>query len=100
MKVCKYCGADNDNSALCCTSCGKMLENEDNYDSGVSYGTASVGWWFIGFFCFIAGFVLSGVLANKMPDAAHKAKMGAIVGVIVNVVYIIVYIALVAATMF
>lgn len=91
MKLCKYCGTENDSSSLCCSNCGKMLEDETYYSPNVHYGTASVGWWFIGFINFIAGFILAGVLANKMPDAASKAKSGAIVGVICNVLFLIVY---------
>lgn len=97
MRVCSFCGASNDSSALCCSECGKMLENENTYDAGVHYGTASIGWWFIGFINFIAGFILGSVLKAKMPDAAHKAKCGAIVGLIVCVVFYVIYFLMLAS---
>lgn len=106
MKYCDSCGEANSDSAMSCSSCGANLSvgqgvgqnySYSNYTAADDrlYGKASAGWWWIGFLNFIAGFILGGVLQNKMPDAAHKAKIGAIFGVIfVVVVSVIEYITM------
>ncbi len=94
MRYCENCGEANSDAAQICSSCGANLhfgnphtQSYSNYTPADDryYGTASAGWWWIGFINFIAGFILGGVLQEKMPDAAKKAKIGAIVGVIASV---------------
>lgn len=100
MQYCEYCGAPNADTAGACSECGRRLWGSDNVTSsstgstyrnasGVNYGVASSGWWWIGFINFIAGFILGGVLQPKMPDAASKAKNGAIVGLIVSIIAVV-----------
>ena len=85
MISCKNCGASNENDALCCSVCGRLLE-KDSDDLTNSYSPASSGWWFLGFMFWILGFIVAGCVERNMPDAADKLRNGAKVGLIINII--------------
>ncbi len=91
---CPYCGRPIDEKADVCLGCGcsvQTIKNKSHNDSG------SVGWWWLGFFFPLIGFILWCVWTGTSPQKARRAGWGALVGVIVSVVLtVIIYVAYIA----
>ncbi len=77
---CPYCGKELSDMADICVGCGRQVNKNVKFDS------SSVGWWWLGFFFPLVGFILWLVWTGETPIKAKKAGFGALVGVIVSVV--------------
>lgn len=107
MKNCVNCGAQMDDQAVACPSCGAQqnVQQQAAYQQPIYNAptqpavndSGSIGWWFLGFFFPIVGLILFLVWKDSKPLSAKKAGIGALVGFIVGVVVSILYIALFAA---
>ncbi len=83
---CPYCGKEINDKADVCLGCGRSVKGINNASSQDS---ESVGWWWLGFFFPLIGFILWGVWTGSTPIRAKRAGWGAIIGVIVSFVLII-----------
>lgn len=93
---CPYCGKEINENAAVCLGCGRSVKNirkPSEQDSN------SVGWWWLGFFFPLIGFILWIVWTGNTPLRAKRVGWGALVGAIVSVVLVIlIYIAIFAFT--
>ncbi|MBR3969085.1 MAG: zinc ribbon domain-containing protein [Clostridia bacterium] len=93
---CPYCGKEIDNIADVCLGCGRSVKKIKN---SAQQDSSSVGWWWLGFFFPLIGFILWCVWTDNTPIKAKRAGWGALVGAITSVVVpIIIYIAILALT--
>ena len=93
---CTNCGKQIDDKADICVGCGHWVDasiKSKEKDSG------SVGWWWLGFFFPLIGFILWAVWTGTAPKKAKRLISGAIVGTIVPVVCFILYFVLFAILM-
>ncbi len=88
---CPNCGNQVDDKAVVCVNCGQPLRD---FNSGAK-DSKSVGWWWLGFFVPLAGFLVWLLTSGTTPIKAKRAGIGAIVGVITGIVLYIAYIVLV-----
>ena len=85
MAFCTNCGAQIDDNAVVCTSCGTA---QNNTPAVVDKG--GFGWGLLGWCIPIVGLILFLVWKDTKPKTAKAAGIGALVSVILGVV---VYIA-------
>lgn len=83
---CPHCGKELSDLADICVGCGRSVK-KINSPSGND--SSSVGWWWLGFFFPLVGFILWAVWTGDTPIRAKKAGIGALVGVIVSVALIV-----------
>ena len=89
MAFCKYCGAQIDDNAVVCTSCGSA---QNTAPAVVDKG--GFGWGALGCCIPIVGLILFLVWKDTKPKTAKAAGIGALVSVILGVVIYIVTFAL------
>ncbi len=91
---CPYCGKEINDKADVCLGCGRSVKGIMN---GAQQDSSSIGWWWLGFFFPIIGFILWCVWTGSTPIRAKRAGWGAIVGVITSVALIVlIYVAIFA----
>ncbi len=76
---CPKCGKQVDDRAVICVGCGQPLK------AVTETGRVSAGWWWLGFFLPMIGFILWIVWTGEQPQKAKRVGIGALVGVIVTV---------------
>ena len=89
MAFCKYCGAQIDDNAVACTSCGA---SQSTAPAVVDKG--GFGWGLLGYCLPIVGLILFLVWKDTKPKTSKAAGIGALVSVILGVVIYIVTFAL------
>ena len=82
MAFCKNCGAQIDDNAVVCTSCGVA---QNTAPAVVDNG--GFGWGALGCCLPIVGLILFLVWKDTKPKTAKAAGIGALVSVIIAVVY-------------
>lgn len=92
---CPNCGKEILPNASVCLNCGVGVNNLSKPSD-----SNSVGWWWLGFFIPIAGFIIWAVCSGDQPVKAKKAGVGALVGVITSVILIGLFYALFFGLMF
>ncbi len=85
---CPYCGKQLADIADICVGCGHSVRQ---ITKNAQTDSASAGWWWLGFFFPIIGFVLWAVWTGEYPKKAKKALTGSLVGIIASVVGIILF---------
>ena len=89
MAFCKYCGAQIDDNAVVCTSCGSA---QNTAPAVVDKG--GFGWGALGCCIPIVGLILFLVWKDTKPKTAKAAGIGALVSVIIAIVYYVVMLVL------
>ena len=89
MAFCKYCGAQIDDNAVVCTTCGTA---QNTAPAVVDKG--GFGWGALGCCLPIVGLILFLVWKDTKPKTAKAAGIGALVSVIIAVVYYVVMLVL------
>ena len=89
MAFCKYCGAQIDDNAVVCTSCGA---SQSTAPAVVDNG--GFGWGVLGCCSPIVGLILFLVWKDTKPKTAKAAGIGALVSTILGVVIYIATFAL------
>ena len=89
MAFCKYCGAQIDDNAVVCTSCGVA---QNTAPAVVDKG--GFGWGVLGCCIPIVGLILFLVWKDTKPKTAKAAGIGALVSTIAIVVFYIAAFAL------
>ena len=89
MAFCKNCGAQIDDNAVACTSCGA---SQSTAPAGVDKG--GFGWGLLGWCVPIVGLILFLVWKDTKPKTAKAAGIGALVSVIIAVVYYVIMLVL------
>ena len=89
MAFCKNCGAQIDDNAVVCTSCGA---SQSTAPAVVDKG--GFGWGLLGWCVPIVGLILFLVWKDTKPKTAKAAGIGALVSVILGVVIYIATFAL------
>ena len=89
MAFCKNCGAQIDNNAVVCTTCGA---SQSTAPAVVDNG--GFGWGLLGYCLPIVGLILFLVWKDTKPKTAKAAGIGALVSVILGVVIYIATFAL------
>lgn len=89
MAFCKNCGAQIDDQAVVCTSCGVA---QNTAPAVVDKG--GFGWGALGCCLPIVGLILFLVWKDTKPKTAKAAGIGALVSVIIAVVYYVVMLVL------
>ena len=89
MAFCKNCGAQIDDNAVVCTSCGVA---QNTAPAVVDKG--GFGWGLLGYCLPIVGLILFLVWKDTKPKTAKAAGIGALVSVILGVVIYIATFAL------
>ena len=92
---CPHCGKEINNNADICLGCGRSVKSikKAEKDSG------NAGWWWLGFFFPLIGFILWLVWTGDTPMRARRVGWGALIGVIVSVALVIIfYVAIIAFT--
>ena len=84
MAYCKNCGAQLDDNAVVCTSCGTA---QNTAPAVVDKG--GFGWGALGCCLPVVGLILFLVWKDTKPKTAKAAGIGALVSVIIGVVYYI-----------
>ena len=82
MAYCKNCGANIDDKAVVCPSCGATQDKPQQ----VAEEKNVFLWGVVGFFVPIAGLVLYLMWKDTKPQSAKKAGMGALISVVIGVV--------------
>lgn len=81
---CKNCGAEVNDNADTCLSCGSAVIRADENDKG------GFGWGLLGFLIPIVGLILYLIWKNEKPRTAGAAGKGALISVIISVVLTII----------
>ena len=89
MAFCKNCGAQIDDQAVVCTSCGVA---QNTAPAVVDKG--GFGWGLLGWCVPVVGLILFLVWKDTKPKTAKAAGIGALVSVIIAVVYYVVMLVL------
>ena len=89
MAFCKNCGAQIDDQAVVCTSCGVA---QNTAPAVVDKG--GFGWGALGCCLPIVGLILFLVWKDTKPKTAKAAGIGALVSVIIAIVYYVVMLVL------
>ena len=82
MAFCKNCGAQIDDNAVVCTSCGVA---QNTAPAVVDKG--GFGWGVLGYCIPVVGLILWLVWKDTKPKTSKAAGIGALVSVIVGVVF-------------
>ena len=90
MAYCKNCGANIDDKAVICPSCGAT---QDKPQQAAEEKNVFL-WGVLGFFVPIAGLILYLMWKQTKPQSAKKAGMGALISVGINVVFMILNVVL------
>ncbi len=85
---CQYCGKEINDQADVCLGCGRSVKS---IRTPVERDSNSVGWWWLGFFFPLIGFILWLVWTGNTPIRAKRAGWGALIGMIVSVVLVILF---------
>ncbi len=88
---CPNCGKELSDLADICVGCGRSVKNLKSTASD----SASAGWWWLGFFFPLIGFILWAIWSGNYPMKAKKAGIGAIVGTITSVVLFVLFYVLI-----
>ncbi len=80
---CTHCGKELSDLADVCVGCGRPVQKPHR-------DTNSVGWWWLGFFFPLIGFILWLVWSSDAPRNSRRAGFGALTGVIVSIVLVLV----------
>ncbi len=81
--TCPNCQAVIDDNAAVCIHCGQSINVQKGSDS------ARAGWWWLGFFFPVLGFILWACWSGVYPKKAKRVGIGAIVGTIISVLLVI-----------
>ncbi len=79
-----------------CLGCGHSVKNIIKPDGDSN----SVGWWWLGFFFPVIGFILWAVWSGNYPIKAKKAGIGALVGFIASIVLVVLIYVILFVLMF
>jgi len=93
---CPNCGKEIMPGADICFGCGIMI----NKIMKAPPRRVSAGWWWIGFFFPLVGFILWACLSGNEPEKAKKCGFGALVGAIISVVGLVLLYGLMFALAF
>lgn len=89
MAYCKNCGAQIDDNAAICLSCGAA---QNTAPAVVDNG--GFGWGLLGFCIPLVGLILFLVWKSNKPKSAKAAGIGALISVIVYIVFVVLSTAL------
>lgn len=87
---CPYCGKEIGNAADVCLGCGRSVAGVKN---NMRQDSSSVGWWWLGFFFPLIGFILWCVWSGNAPMKAKRVGWGSLVGVITSVALVVLFYA-------
>ncbi len=82
---CSNCGNQVDDKAVICVKCGAPIHKKPQNDS------YSFGWWWLGFFIPLAGFIIWATCTDTAPTKSKRCLFGAIFGVIVPIVLFVLF---------
>ena len=99
MKLCKNCGAQMEDTAVVCPSCGTAQQTETQpvapvyqttvYQTNPNYGgnvdSGGIGWGLLGCCLPIVGLILFLVWKDQKPRTAQAAGIGALISVGISV---------------
>ena len=85
---CPNCGKEVSELAEICVGCGCPVKK---LTRGLLGDSKSAGWWWLGFFFPMIGFILWAVWSGEYPMKAKKAGVGAIVGIICAVALVVLF---------
>lgn len=88
MAYCRKCGTQIDDEAVFCPNCG-VQQQAIKYEKSGSYDSGSAGWFILGFFFPLVGFILWLVWMNDKPKSAKMAGLGALTPIILAVVLVV-----------
>ena len=94
---CPHCGREVNMQADICLGCGRSVKN---LKKAAQNDSKSVGWWWLGFFFPLIGFILWLVWTGDTPIRARRAGWGALIGMIVSVALVILFYVLIIALSF
>lgn len=94
---CTNCGKQIDDKADICVGCGKKV---DASIKNAEKDSRSVGWWWLGFFFPLIGFILWAVWTGSAPIKSKRLLSGTIVGIVAAIVGVILYYVLFIILMF
>ena len=87
---CPFCGRQIDDKADVCLGCGRTVAN---VRVNAQRDSDSFGWWWLGFFFPLIGFILWCVWTGETPLRAKRAGWGALIGAITSVALVILFYA-------
>lgn len=91
---CPNCGREINMQADICLGCGRSIKS---FKKAQLNDSNSAGWWWLGFFLPLVGFILWIVWTGDTPMRAKRVGWGALVGAIVSVALVVlIYIAIFA----
>lgn len=85
---CPHCGKQLVDIADICVGCGRSVKH---ITKNIQADSVSAGWWWLGFFFPIIGFILWAMWTGEYPRKAKKVGAGSLVGIVVSVVGIILF---------
>ncbi len=97
MAFCKKCGAQIDDEAVVCPSCGVEVEKKAEVQKGQE---KSFGYGLLGFCIPVVGLILYLVWKQEKPGYAKSSGIGAIIGAIISGISYIIYFSAVAAPLY
>lgn len=89
---CPHCGREINMQADICLGCGRSVKK---IKKSAQNDSKSVGWWWLGFFFPLIGFVLWLVWTGDTPIRAKRVGWGALIGTIVSVAVTILFCVLI-----
>ena len=103
MPYCSKCGTEVDFNTQYCPKCGAP-QSTSSYQpapqrSADPYDSGSIGWFILGFFVPLVGFILYLVWASDRPKSAKMSGLGALVGILLSVVFSVIYFAILMSLM-
>lgn len=87
---CPYCGKEIAEKATICVGCGRSVKSINH---PAQRDSSSVGWWWLGFFFPLLGFILWCVWTGNTPIKAKRVGWGSLIGVIVSVASVVLFYA-------
>lgn len=88
MAYCRKCGTQIDDEAVFCPKCG-VQQQAIKYERSGSEDSGSFGWFILGFFFPLIGFILWLVWMNEKPKCAKMAGLGALTPIILLAVVMV-----------